>query len=144
MLRVGPDWLIPDEALSYKAVHSGGPGGQNVNKVATRVELLLDLEQATELIGPEAAQKLRQRLRGRIDREGRVRVVSCRFREQSRNVADAVERLEQLLRQALEEPKQRRATKPTAASRQRRLEQKRRRSQIKRLRAERLTPDEDH
>ncbi|MCH7700194.1 MAG: aminoacyl-tRNA hydrolase [Planctomycetes bacterium] len=120
---------------------SPGPGGQNVNKVNTRVTLLFDFVACSELSG---AQKTRigDRLSTRISSDGRLRVVSRRERSQARNRRAAEARLLELLAEATHEAKTRRPTRPTAGSRERRLAGKRKRSEIVRARQRRPTTDD--
>ena len=124
---------IPAQSFTYASVRASGAGGQNVNKVSSKVELYFDLAGCTELIEP-----VRMRLAGlcknRMDAEGRVRIVSQATRDQGRNLEDAREKLAELIRAALTVPKPRRATKPTRGSQRRRVEGKRRESQKKQLR----------
>lgn len=124
---------IPLARLTVHASRSGGPGGQNVNKVSSRVEVRFHLESA-DWIPIAARERLRRLFPGRITRSGEFRVVSSRFRDQPRNLKDCLQRIEGFLRSALERPRPRVATAPTAASRRERLEAKRRRSRIKRER----------
>lgn len=131
----GEIWL-PREALEWKAVRSSGPGGQNVNKVNSKVELRLDLARAG-LPGPALA-RLRDLAAARLDARGRLLIVVETTRSQSQNLELARERLAALLRAALVVPKRRRATRPSAASKKRRLAQKRVASQKKRQRSERF------
>ena len=129
-IRLTHNVVIPGEELQFQFVRSGGPGGQNVNKVATKVMLRLDVLGSSAI--PETLKEmLRVGLARRLLASGEVVVSSDRFREQSRNRALAVERLGDLLRAALERPKPRRATRPTRGSRERRHAAKRRRSQVK-------------
>jgi ribosome-associated protein len=120
---------------------AAGPGGQNVNKVSTRATLLFDFAACPLLTAPQKT-RLRQRLATRLSREGRLRIVSQRERFQVRNRAAAEQRLLELLTEALHVPARRRPTRPTAASRARRLTAKRQRGQIKRLRQRRPTADD--
>jgi len=119
--------------LSYSAVRASGAGGQNVNKVASKVELYFDLWGCDEL-SAEVRARLAVLCRNRMDAEGRVRIVSQATRDQAKNLEDAREKLAALVRQAKFVPKARRATKPTRSSRARRLNDKRRESQKKQLR----------
>lgn len=141
MLRLTPSIAIPDEELVERFVRASGPGGQNVNKVSTAVELRFDAAQS-----PALPDGLRTRLLARRDQritdEGVVVIMAQRFRTQDRNRQDARERLLGLLLAALKPPKPRVATKPTRASKERRLSSKRERATVKRQRAVRL-PDLD-
>ena len=122
---------IPAEDLSWSAARSGGPGGQNVNKVASKVDLRFDLV-GTRVLAPEAKDRLRALPGVRLDAEGRVLIVSQESRDQGANLEAARERLADLVRRALIRPKRRRATKPTRASKRRRIDDKRRTSEKKR------------
>lgn len=132
-LPVRPGLVIPERELSARAVRSSGPGGQNVNRVSTKVELVFDLQGSTVLDASEKARIARLALH-RLDAEGRVLVTSQATRSQAQNLADAREKLAALLRAALAIPKRRRKTKPTRASKERRLDSKRRQSQKKQAR----------
>jgi ribosome-associated protein len=136
MIRINESLEIPEEEVSVTASRSGGPGGQHVNKVNTRVTLWFDVADSPTLSGRQK-QALFSRLGNRITKDGVLRIVSQEHRSQSANREAAVERFAEMLRGALVRPKKRRRTRPTFASRQRRLESKRRRSQTKRLRSNR-------
>jgi len=133
MLRVTPDISIAEQEILVRFVRSSGPGGQNVNKVATAAELHFDVRGSLSLPG-EVKDRLLRIAAGRITSQGVLILDARRFRSQRRNRDDAVERLLALIRQAAVRPKPRRKTAPTAASRQRRLDAKRRKSRIKTLR----------
>jgi ribosome-associated protein len=124
---------IPDRELSLAFVRAAGPGGQNVNKVATAVQLRYDLAGSRAL---DEATKLRLRsLSGRrLTADGAILIVARSHRTQERNRRDAEERLAELIRRALTVPKVRKATRPSRAAHQRRLEHKTRQRSIKRLR----------
>ena len=129
MLRVSRDLTIDENDIEIVFVRASGPGGQNVNKVSTAAQLRFDTTKIA--LPPDAAQRL-ARLAGRRMTQGGVIVVQAfRFRTQERNRADAIERLLEMLREAMVRPTPRRATKPTFGSKQRRLEGKKRRSDIK-------------
>ena len=136
MLRSTPSIAIPDLELVERFVRSSGPGGQNVNKLSTAVELRFDA-----LNSPSLPEDLRARLLARRDRritdDGVIVLSAQRFRTQDRNREDARERLAELIRAALVVPKKRVATKPTRASKERRLSGKRERADVKRTRASR-------
>ncbi len=124
---------IPEEELSFIASRSGGPGGQHVNKVSSRITLLWDVE-ASPSLTPEQKEVVRRRLRRRISDEGVLRLSVSDSRSQAANRKLALERFLELLAAALAPRKARTPTRPTAGSRQKRLTQKKERSRIKRLR----------
>ncbi len=139
-IRIARGILVPESALEWHAVRSSGPGGQNVNKVASKVELRVDLGAVTGLAGPARA-RLRALAAGRLDAEGRLLVTSQRTRDQLRNLEDAREKAKKLVERALKVPRPRRLTQPSPGAIERRLRQKRERSAVKRVR--RAEPDED-
>jgi ribosome-associated protein len=136
MLRITPSIAIPDEELEERFVRSSGPGGQNVNKVATAVELRFDAMNSPSLPEPLRARLLARR-DSRITEDGVVIIQAQRYRSQDRNREDARERLLGLIQAVLKPPKPRIATKPSRGSQERRLSSKRERAGIKRQRASR-------
>jgi ribosome-associated protein len=124
---------IPAGELSWTAVRSSGPGGQNVNKLSTKVELRWDLSSSRALDGP-AKSRLRAIAAGRSDAGGRLLLTSQATRSQEQNLEDARNKLAELVRRALVVPKKRRATAPSRASRRKRVEHKRQHSQKKQAR----------
>jgi ribosome-associated protein len=139
-LDLGRGRRLPARLLSARFVRAGGKGGQNVNKLATKAELRLDLDGAGAILGSDATARLRARLARRLAADGRLLVASARTRHQARNVDDALARMEALLRSALAERRKRRPTRPSRASRERRLAEKRAQSQRKRERRPSLDP----
>lgn len=138
---VAPGVVVPASALSLHTSRSSGPGGQNVNKVASKVELRVDLDRV-EGLPAEARTRLGSLADGRLDAEGRLLVVSQRTRDQHRNLEDAREKVRALVRRAMIRPRTRRPTRVTAAAKARRLDEKKRRSTHKRRRGS-VRPDED-
>jgi ribosome-associated protein len=124
---------LPASELEWSAARSSGPGGQNVNKVASKVELRFDLPR-TSALDDGAKARLRALAGSRLDADGRVLVVSQRTRDQSRNLEDARAKLRELVLRALERPRPRRATRPTVSSRARRMDAKRHQGDKKRTR----------
>jgi ribosome-associated protein len=125
---------VPGSAITIRAARSSGPGGQNVNKVATKIELRVDLAAIAGLTDP-ARRRLRALAAHRLDGEGRLVVTSQLTRNQSRNLEDARGKVRALIAAALIAPRARRATRPTRASRERRLAGKKRRGVTKDFRS---------
>jgi ribosome-associated protein len=121
---------IPAGELSWTAVRASGPGGQNVNKVASKVELRFDLA-ASVALGEDVKSRLHALARSRVDAEGKLVVTSQLTRDRGRNLEDARAKLADLIRKALTVPRRRKATRPSLGSKRRRLEGKRRQGEKK-------------
>ena len=133
MIRITDHIAIDESELTETFVRASGPGGQNVNKLATAVQLRFDVRHSPSL--PADVRARLAALAGRrLTQDGVLVIIAQRHRTQERNREDARTRLVELIRQAVVPPKRRRLTRPTAASRERRIESKKRRSGIKRLR----------
>jgi ribosome-associated protein len=132
-LAVNAEVSIPRTELQFRATRAGGAGGQHVNTSSTRIELLWDLPHSSA-ISEEQRQRLQVKLAARLDAEGNVRVVASDRRSQQQNRQSAETRLAELVRSALVIPKKRRPTKPTRASKEKRLSEKKLRGERKRNR----------
>jgi ribosome-associated protein len=132
-LRVNRSLKIPEDELRFRFSTSGGPGGQHANKAATRAELSWDVANSSAP-GPRQRRRIRSRLAHRIDAHGVLRVVSDTHRSQLRNRQDALDRLGDMIADALRQEKKRVATKPSRAAKERRIQSKKNRSGIKSLR----------
>src|ERR1700687_1091580 len=139
MIPIGDDLALDERELEESFIRASGPGGQNVNKVASAVQLRFDLRHSRSL--PEPVRMRLARLAGRrVSQDGVLVITAQRYRSQERNRADALARLVALIRRAAEPPRPRRPTRPSAASRERRLAGKARRA---RLKAQRGMRDDD-
>jgi ribosome-associated protein len=112
--------VVPDVDLTFSAIRSPGPGGQNVNKVASAVQMRFDLGN-TQALDAAVKQRIRARAGHRLNEDGTLLFVARAHRSQERNRADALERLRQLILESLQPPRPRKATRPTRASKERRL-----------------------
>lgn len=137
MIQITPSLTIDENEIQLDFIRSSGPGGQNVNKVASGVQLRFNVDTSTTL-PDEVKQRLRSIARNRITEEGVLIIEAKRYRTQEQNREDAISRLVTLIFQATEKPKPRKRTRPTAASQAERIEEKKRRGAIKRSR--RTTP----
>jgi ribosome-associated protein len=133
MLRITDHIAIDEREIEESFVRASGPGGQNVNKLATAVQLRFDVRHSPSL-GNDVAIRLMRLAGKRMTKDGVLVIIAQRHRTQERNRADALDRLTTLIREAATPPTPRRATKPTRASRERRLQGKKLRSNIKGMR----------
>ena len=140
MLEISPDIGIPDDELDERFIQASGPGGQNVNKVATAVQLRFQAARSRAL-PPEVRERLLRAAGSRMTADGELVITARRFRTQEANRRDARARLIALIERAMQEPRQRHPTRPTRSARERRLQEKAQRGAIKRRRSER--PDDD-
>lgn len=134
-LRVTRSVVIPDSEISFKFSRSGGPGGQNVNRRETQVELVFDVV-GSPALGPRQRDRVMERLASRLDSSGRLHIVASEARTQGRNREIALERFARVMADALRpDPPKRRPSRPSAAARERRLDEKRLRARRKKERA---------
>jgi ribosome-associated protein len=141
MIRIHRGLSIPEDELEFSASRSGGPGGQNVNKVSTQVQLRFDVAGSPSL-SDRQRRRILSRLKTRITKDGELLVRSRRHRTQSANRKAATEKFADLLRGALRRQKKRKKTRPTRASKERRLKTKKRRGRRKSMRSEKFSRDE--
>jgi ribosome-associated protein len=131
-LDLGDGIIVPAPLLRAETSRSGGPGGQNVNKVESRVTIVVDVDALP--LPDDRKQRIRERLAGRINRDGALRVTSQAERSQVANRDRALARMEELLREAIAEAKPRRRTRTPRRAKEKRIEEKKKRGQIKKLR----------
>jgi len=133
MIPIAEGLVLDEREIDESFIRASGPGGQNVNKVASAVQLRFDIRHSPSL--PEAMRARLERLGGhRVSQDGVLILTAQRYRSQDRNRADALDRLVALIRRAATPPRPRRPTRPTAAARERRLSDKARRARLKRRR----------
>ena len=132
-LRIAPDLVLPRGELEYRATRAGGPGGQHVNKSSTRIEVTWNVETSPTLT-EDQRRRLRDKLGGRMDGTGTVRVAASDSRSQAQNRQHAERRLAELVRRALVVPKVRRKTRPSRSSVEERLRSKKKTGEKKRER----------
>jgi ribosome-associated protein len=139
MLEITPSLKIDDSELQFDFIRSSGPGGQNVNKVASAVQLRFDVRNSPSL-APDVKERLIKIAGSRVTEDGVLIIEARRYRTQEQNRFDAVQRLTALIQKALEKPKVRKATHPSVTAKAARVGDKKRRGQLKRVR--RFDPNE--
>ena len=132
-LRVNRNLVIPPDEISLRFSPSGGPGGQHANRSSTRVDLSWNVDES-RVLGPRQRARIKGHLRNRLDGSGTLRLSSDKHRSQTRNREEVLARLARLVSEALQPRRARVATTPSRAAKERRLQSKRRRSEIKKLR----------
>ena len=132
MIEITPSFSVHESELQFAFVRASGPGGQNVNKVATAVQLRFDVNHS--LLPDEVKERLKHIAGNKITSDGELLIEAKKFRTQEQNREDAVRRFIDLLQRAFQKPKRRRKTKPTAHSKERRLKEKKVRGEIKKIR----------
>ena len=137
MLEITPNLTVPDDEIDERFIHGSGPGGQNVNKLSTAVQLRF-LPARSRALPPEVRERLLRATASKLTVDGALVITARRFRTQKANRLDARSRLAALISRAAAEPRQRSPTRPTGGSRNRRLQDKAQRSAIKQQRAKRL------
>lgn len=135
MIEITPTFSVDENELQFAFVRASGPGGQNVNKVATAVQLRFDAERSS--LPDEVKGRLRKIAGNRITSEGELLIEAKKYRTQEQNREDAVRRFTEILQRAFEKPKVRTKTKPTAASKEKRIQAKKQRGEVKKLRQRR-------
>lgn len=132
MIEITPSFSVDESELQFAFVRASGPGGQNVNKVATAVQLRFDVGHSS--LPDEVKERLKHIAGNKITSDGELLIEAKKFRTQEQNREDAVRRFIDLLQRAFQKPKRRRKTKPTAQSKERRLKEKKVRGEIKKIR----------
>jgi len=134
VISILPGISIPEDEVHFTASRSGGPGGQNVNKVSSRVTLIFHVR-ASAALSDDQKRRISQKLATRINKEGELRIISQRTRSQEMNRTDAIERFAELIRRALTPERPRVKTRVPAAAHERRIEKKKKRTRVKQARS---------